>query len=49
MKKKIAQFIADGILVMLENSKSDKSFLFYLDMGLWFDEFCIDVLDIELD
>lgn len=49
MKRKILQSIADAIITKLDTTKSETTFNFYLDMGLWFDEYCIHRYDIYLN
>jgi hypothetical protein len=49
MKTKILQYLADSILVNLEESINDeKIFYFYLEMGLWLDYYAIEVFGVYL-
>jgi hypothetical protein len=48
MKRKILQSIADAIIYKLDTTKDENVFNFYIDMGLWLDEYCIYVHGIEL-
>jgi hypothetical protein len=50
MKRKILQHLADYIIEKLENNiENDRVFYFYLEMGLWLDNYTVNVLDIYLD
>jgi|688.fasta_scaffold2295320_1 hypothetical protein len=49
MKIKILQSIANGIINRLENASHDDIFNFYLELGMWYDNFCIIYLDLYLD
>ena len=49
MKTKILQSIADGIINKIDNAANLETFDFYYELGLWFDNFCINYFDIYLN
>jgi len=49
MKKKFLQSIANWILRQMEKTTNYDVVLFYYDMGMTLDNFCVYSLDIELD
>jgi len=50
MKRKILQYLADYIIERLEDSiGNERVFYFYLEMGMWLDNYAVNVLDIYLD
>lgn len=49
MKRKFLQSIVDSIIKKMENATHDEIFDFYLELGLWFDSFCINNMNIYLD
>ena len=49
MKRKILQKIADRIISKLEKTTDDELFNFYLELGVWYDDFCINTFEVYLD
>ena len=49
MKNKVLQSIADGIIKKLANASNDDMFNFYLEIGMWYDNFCVNTFDLYLD
>lgn len=50
MKRKILQYLADYVIEKLETSlENDRMFNFYLEMGLWLDNYAVNVFNIYLD
>jgi hypothetical protein len=49
MINKTLQSIADKIIVKLAGASNDDIFNFYLELGMWYDDFCITYFDLYLD
>ena len=49
MKRKILQAIGDSILLALSKAKDEKSIKSHYEMGLWFNDLCINYFDVELE
>lgn len=49
MKTKILQYLADYIILNLEQTMDHENFFyFYLEMGLWLDYYAIEVFGVYL-
>lgn len=49
MKKNFLQPIANSIINGLENTKNDEFIKVYYDLGMWFDNLCINYFGVYLD
>jgi hypothetical protein len=50
MRRKILQYLANYIIEALEdNIENERVFYFYLEMGMWLDNYAVNVFDIYLD
>lgn len=49
MKIKLLQSIGNSILRGLEKANDNESIKSFYDLGIWFDGFCINYLDVYLD
>lgn len=49
MKQRLLQKFANSIIKRLEMASDDEMFYFYIEMGTWFNSFCVNYFDIYLD
>lgn len=48
MKEKALQYLADKIIVKLQNTTDDDMFQFYYEIGIWLDNVAINYFNIFL-
>lgn len=49
MITKILQSIGDSIIIAISKAKDEKSITANYEMGLWFNDLCVNYFDVYLD